>query len=73
VYRVYKLRWYANTPQAPDLCIIDYVWGFIKQRAKRHKLEAVEQLKEAILLEWDCLDSIKDINLLVKTMLLDLC
>ena len=51
------LRRYGWPPNSPDLNPVDYaIWGALQERVYHgRKFENVEQLKQAILLEWRAL------------------
>ena len=51
------LKRYGWPPNSPDLNPVDYaIWGALQERVYHgRKLENVEQLKQAILLEWRAL------------------
>ena len=61
------IKYYANTPQSPDLSIIENVWRILKQAVKKHKAKSVDQLHWAIEYEWNQIPQEK-INELVLTM-----
>jgi len=48
------LRCYGWPPNSPDLNPVDYsIWGALEERVYQgRKFENVEQLKQAIMLEW---------------------
>ncbi|TKA82217.1 hypothetical protein B0A55_07512 [Friedmanniomyces simplex] len=51
--RNYGFEWYANTPQSPDLNIIEDVWRIFKQRVQHYyHLETKEDLQRTIEFEW---------------------
>lgn len=59
--------WYANPPQSPDFNIIENVWRILKQRVKKYKPRIVDELRKAILYEWEHIEQEK-INNLVDSM-----
>ncbi|KZF19611.1 hypothetical protein L228DRAFT_250657 [Xylona heveae TC161] len=54
-------------PYSADLNIIENVWRILKQRVKRWKARTEEELKNAILVEWDTISQ-EEINKLVESV-----
>lgn len=61
------MEYYHNPPASPDMSIIENVWRYLKQHVKRWKPTTIEELRTAILTEWDNIPQAY-INKQVETM-----
>ncbi|SMQ51753.1 unnamed protein product [Zymoseptoria tritici ST99CH_3D7] len=59
--------WYANSPQSPDLSVIENVWRILKQRVKSREPTTKDELRCYIIEEWANITQ-DEINKLVLTM-----
>lgn len=44
---------FETPPQSPDLNIIENIWGTLKKEIRKHKIRNKNDLKQALLQEWD--------------------
>lgn len=62
-----KINVLDRPPQSPDMNVIEHLWSIIKPRIARHRPRNLNELDNAIKLEWEQLDQ-SFTNSLVESM-----